>query len=59
MKQIVPQSECGAEMEGLNCDFGSQVCCGETFPELKMSCMGGKWEGYYVDTVCMIAGGGS
>ena len=53
---IMLQSKCGADLEGLKCDYGSQVCCGETYPEIKMTCISGRWEGYYVDTVCMIAG---
>ena len=36
------------------CEYGSTVCCGETFPQMVLTCMGGSWEGYYVDTPCII-----
>ena len=48
------QSECGPDMEGLSCEYGSTFCCGETFPELVLTCMGGTWEGYYIDTPCIL-----
>ena len=50
------QSNCEPDLVGLKCDYGSQVCCGEEFPEIKMSCSSGSWEGYYVDTICMFGG---
>ena len=48
------QSDCGPEMEGISCDYGSTLCCGETFPEMVLTCMGGSWEGYYIDTPCIL-----
>ena len=36
------------------CEYGSTVCCGETFPEMVLTCMGGSWEMIYVDTPCII-----
>ena len=50
----ITQSECDPEMEGLSCDYGSTLCCGETFPEVVLTCMGGRWEGYYIDTPCIL-----
>ncbi len=41
-------------MEGISCDYGSTLCCGETFPEMVLTCMGGSWEGYYIDTPCIL-----
>ena len=60
------QQEEGAE----HCEYGEQVeqnwscigvmseecwqeCCGELYPEVIMECRG-VWQGYYVDTTCVI-----
>merc|ERR1711892_541037 len=40
--------------EEMTCDFGSQECCGETYPEVTMECMDGMWVGYYIDTLCVL-----
>ena len=40
--------------EGQHCDFGTQECCGQTYPEISMECSGGAWQGYYVDTLCVL-----
>lgn len=55
--QTIIQSDCGPEMEGISCDYGSTLCCGETFPEIVLTCMGGRWEGYYIDTPCILIPG--
>ena len=52
--KTITQSDCGPEMEGISCDYGSTLCCGETFPEIVLTCMGGSWEGYYIDTPCIL-----
>ena len=41
-------------MKDLSCDFGSNTCCGETLPEVKLTCDGSIWKGYYVDTFCKL-----
>ena len=38
------------------CDYGSQVCCGETYPEIMMICSSGSWQTIIVDTICMLGG---
>ena len=40
--------------QGQHCDYGSQECCGQTYPEISMQCDGGTWQGYYVDTLCVL-----
>merc|ERR1719192_1613698 len=50
------QGACQAAQEGLECEYGRQSCCGVTYPEVKLSCVEGLWQGYYVDTVCMFSG---
>jgi len=40
--------------EGEQCDYGSQECCGQTYPEISMECTGAVWQGYYVDTLCVL-----
>ena len=54
MTLIQIQSNCDLEMEGLSCDYGTTLCCGETFPDVVLTCMGGRWEGYYTDTPCIL-----
>ena len=49
-------TDCMDGQEGLDCDYGEQECCGEKFPEIKMECRSNQWQGYYVDTICMIGG---
>ena len=48
------QTECSRVQEGLECDYGSQECCGEEYPQVKMQCASQQWQGYYVDTICMF-----
>ena len=55
-KNICCQGACEAAQEGLECEYGRQSCCGATYPEVKLSCVEGLWQGYYVDTVCMFSG---
>jgi len=50
-------TDCRDGQEGLDCDYGEQECCGSKWPEIKMECRGNHWQGYYVDTICMIGGG--
>jgi len=45
---------CEEELEGVTCDYGSQECCGEWYPEMTMECIGGSWQGYYIDTLCIL-----
>merc|ERR1719323_29874 len=42
------------EEEGARCEYGEQECCGEEYPEIVFECMGGSWQGYYVDTLCIL-----
>merc|ERR1712215_192310 len=53
---IRPQfnSPCTDAEEGLHCDYGSQECCGEQYPEISMECSYNEWSGYYVDTLCIL-----
>merc|ERR1711936_34336 len=47
-------SPCRADEEGLHCDYGTQECCGEVYPEISMECSYNVWIGYYVDTLCIL-----
>ena len=49
-----PDLGSACDQEGLHCDYGSQECCGQLYPELSMQCDGGAWQGYYVDTLCVL-----
>merc|ERR1719219_228317 len=40
--------------EGQHCDYDSQECCGQSYPEISMQCDAGIWQGYYVDTLCVL-----
>merc|ERR1719348_1593596 len=47
--------EIGSPCEGQGqCEYGEQECCGETYPEIVFECMGGTWQAYYVDTLCIL-----
>ena len=39
---------------GMSCDYGSQKCCGEKYPEVTMTCDGSNWQGFHIDTICMM-----
>merc|ERR1712212_651044 len=45
---------CQAGQEGLECEFGSQECCGVEYPEVILQCEDSTWVGYYVDTLCIL-----
>jgi len=36
------------------CYYGNQTCCGETSAEYVMECAGGEWNGFYIDTPCIL-----
>ena len=46
-------SFCDLGLQGTKCEYGSQECCGETYPEVVMECQDSQWIGYYVDTLCI------
>merc|ERR1711872_640526 len=49
-------TRCNTAEEGLSCEYGTQTCCGETYPEIVMECMDKEWAGYFADTVCILGG---
>lgn len=42
-------------VDGLECSWGTECCCGECFPSLVCTCYGGTW-GCYATDACMIPG---
>ena len=36
-------SKCKMSQAGMSCDYGSQKCCGEKYPEVTMTCDGSNW----------------
>merc|ERR1711953_1336615 len=41
--------ECMDNQKGLNCDYGTEECCGETFPEIRYTCgESNLWAGYFL-----------
>jgi len=47
-------SNCSSSMDGRTCYYGNQTCCGERSAEYGMECGAGQWNGYYIDTVCIL-----
>merc|ERR1711983_387041 len=47
-------TSCDQELEGVTCDYGSQECCGQLYPEMTLECVDGQWQGYYIDTLCVL-----
>merc|ERR1719334_1939954 len=45
---------CEFSQESVQCNFGTQECCGEIYPVVTMECNQGTWIGYYVDTLCLL-----
>lgn len=39
------------------CSWGTETCCGKTYPSLVCSCDGGQWSCYYTDA-CLLPPGG-
>merc|ERR1712013_410451 len=38
----------------VTCYYGNQTCCGEVMARYQLECVGGRWRGFHIDTVCMI-----
>ena len=36
------------------CYYGNQTCCGENFADMVMECANQEWNGYFIDTVCIL-----
>merc|ERR1711915_779476 len=36
------------------CYYGNQTCCGESSAEYVMKCADGEWNGFYIDTPCIL-----
>ena len=47
-------TSCDQELEGVTCDYGSQECCGQLYPEMTLECVDGQWQGYYIDMLCIL-----
>jgi len=41
-------------MSGVQCHYGEQHCCNQTFPLMTWQCEAGQWWGFYVNTLCSI-----
>merc|ERR1719193_2555834 len=39
---------------GLSCEYGWEICCGERVPDVIFSCEGGIWQMIWVDSRCDI-----
>ena len=52
-----PEIGDACEEEGAHCEYGETECCGELYPEIVFECMSGSWQGYYVDTLCILGKG--
>merc|ERR1719483_464306 len=49
-----PQMGSPCDQSGAECEYGTTECCGETYPEIVFECMAGVWQGYYIDTLCIL-----
>merc|ERR1712142_885611 len=45
---------CGSGCPHTRPEFNSPCPPGEEYPEIAMQCMDGMWEGYHVDTLCIL-----
>lgn len=48
-----PRDTCSAEQEGLNCEYGTECCCGECYASYGCDCTDGNWACYATDA-CFI-----
>merc|ERR1711872_235050 len=47
---------CDLSEAGLECQYGTQTCCGEEYAVFLMQCTGSQWATIAVETPCMFAG---
>merc|ERR1719244_1260486 len=49
-----PEFGSPCSQSGAHCEYGTTECCGETYPEIVFECMDNTWQGYYIDTLCIL-----
>merc|ERR1711971_690071 len=49
-----PEMGESCSMNGLSCEYGWEICCGERVPDVIFSCEGGSWQMIWVDSLCDI-----
>merc|ERR1712131_572176 len=47
---------CDLSEAGLECQYGTQTCCGEEYAVFLVQCTGSQWATIAVETPCMFAG---